>query len=126
MGVGNKIVELREGKDMTRKELAKALNITYDALSKYETNERQIDHELLIKIADYFGATTDYLLERQTEIVAEEGLFYGLTDEEKDRLREQAEFYRYRKQFPGDGGAGSSGLTNTGLIVKKRRYKKAK
>ncbi len=126
MSVGRKIIELRDIKGMTRKDLAKKLGVTYDALSKYETDERQVDHELLIKMADFFGVTIDYLLERQTEIVAEEGLFYGLTNEERERLREQAEFYRYRKKLPEDRRDGSSGLPNTDKEGKKPRYKRAK
>ncbi len=112
MGVGRKIVELRKNGGMTRKELAIALSITYDALSKYETDERQIDHDLLVKIADLFDITTDYILGRQTELVEEEGLFYGLSEEEKEHIREQAEFYRYRKSLPPDTRKDSSGLTN--------------
>lgn len=126
MSVGRKIIELRDIKGMTRKDLAKKLGVTYDALSKYETDERQVDHELLIKMADFFGVTIDYLLERQTEIVAEEGLFYGLTNEERERLREQAEFYRCRKKLPEDRRDGLSGLENTDKEGKKPRYKRAK
>lgn len=126
MSVGRKIIELRDIKGMTRKDLAKKLGVTYDALSKYETDERQVDHELLIKIADFFEITIDYLLERKTEIVAEEGLFYGLDEEEQNAIRGQADFYRYRKKLPEDSGDGSSGLENTDREGKKTRFKKAK
>lgn len=126
MSVGRKIIELRDIKGMTRKDLAKKLGVTYDALSKYETDERQVDHELLIKIADFFEITIDYLLERKTEIVAEEGLFYGLDEEEQNAIRGQADFYRYRKKLPEDSGDGSRGYPSTGKNGKEPRMKKAR
>lgn len=61
---GDIIKTLREEKGLTRDELAKRMNITYSALSKYETNNRFPDKETLNRIADYFGVTTDYLLGR--------------------------------------------------------------
>ena len=39
--LGNKVKVLRGELDLTRKELAKDLNISYQTLSKYETNERE-------------------------------------------------------------------------------------
>lgn len=55
---------LREKENISREHLAKALDITYSALSKYETGNRQPDFQTLQKFADFFGVTTDYLLGR--------------------------------------------------------------
>ncbi len=33
-----------------------------NSISRYETGEREADYETLIKLADYFGVTVDYLL----------------------------------------------------------------
>ncbi len=64
MEIGKIIVELRKERGISRAELAKNIGVTYHALSKYETGDRQIDHELLVKVADYFNVTVDYLLGR--------------------------------------------------------------
>jgi transcriptional regulator with XRE-family HTH domain len=64
MSIGNKIKELRNEKGLNRAHLAEKLGITYHALSKYETNARQPDYSTLIRIADYFDVSLDYLLER--------------------------------------------------------------
>ena len=55
---------LREDSDMTQKEFAKELNISQRTLSHYETGKRDIPTETLIKVANYFNCSTDYLLER--------------------------------------------------------------
>ena len=55
---------LRESNDLSRKELAERLNLSYSILSKYENNERFPSHDILIKIADYFDVSIDYLLGR--------------------------------------------------------------
>ncbi|HIV37743.1 MAG TPA: helix-turn-helix domain-containing protein [Candidatus Blautia stercorigallinarum] len=55
---------LREDSDMSQKELAEKLNISQRTLSHYETGKRDIPTEMLIKVADYFNVSVDYLLER--------------------------------------------------------------
>ncbi|MGB2870311.1 helix-turn-helix domain-containing protein [Psychrobacillus psychrotolerans] len=57
-----RLKDLREKENITREHLAKALDITYSALSKYETGKREPDFDLLQKLATYFNVTTDYLL----------------------------------------------------------------
>ncbi|MEK4085654.1 helix-turn-helix domain-containing protein [Psychrobacillus sp. FSL K6-1415] len=57
-----RLKKLREKENITREHLAKALDITYSALSKYETGKREPDFELLQKLARYFNVSTDFLL----------------------------------------------------------------
>lgn len=64
MKIGDKIKQLREEINMSRSELAQKIGITYYALSKYETNERQPDYDTLKNIANLFNVSTDYLLGR--------------------------------------------------------------
>ncbi len=40
------------------------LNMNQNSISRYETGEYQADYETLIKLADYFDVSIDYLLER--------------------------------------------------------------
>lgn len=62
MDFGSRLIELRDELNLTREELADKLNITYSALSKYETNKRFPDKETLGEIADFFNVSVDYLL----------------------------------------------------------------
>lgn len=56
------LIRLRKTENISREQLAKALGITYSALSKYETGNREPEFAILIKIAKFFNVTTDYLL----------------------------------------------------------------
>ena len=57
-----KLKELRKSQNLTLKELALRLEISYQALSNYENSNRQPDYETLIRIADFFNVSVDYLL----------------------------------------------------------------
>lgn len=64
-GIGKRIRDLRENADIDRDDFANMLKITYSALAKYETDERFPPSDVIIKVADYFDVTTDYLLGRE-------------------------------------------------------------
>lgn len=55
---------LREQKKISQLKLAMDLNMNQNSISRYETGEHQADYETLIKFADYFDVSLDYLLER--------------------------------------------------------------
>lgn len=55
---------LRIKRNLTQQRLAIDLGINQNTLSRYETGQRQADYDTLIKIADYFDVSIDYLLER--------------------------------------------------------------
>ncbi|MBQ8295493.1 MAG: helix-turn-helix transcriptional regulator [Clostridia bacterium] len=55
---------LRKQKHISQTRLAIDLNMNQNSISRYETGERQADYETLIKFADYFNVSIDYLLER--------------------------------------------------------------
>lgn len=56
-----RIKELREDNDLTQTELAKEINITQRAVSYYERNERELPIEILIKYAQYFKVSLEYI-----------------------------------------------------------------
>lgn len=60
--IGNKIKELRESKKMTQKELAEFLNVTPQAVSKWERNKSYPDLDTLVKLSKYFNISTDTIL----------------------------------------------------------------
>lgn len=57
---------LRERKKLTKKQIADAVGITERAYITYEYGQRDVSTELLAKLADFYGVTTDYLLGRET------------------------------------------------------------
>ena len=63
----NRIKELRKKKGVTQIQLCKIINVAQPTLSGYETGNFQPENETLFKLADFFGVTVDYLLERTTK-----------------------------------------------------------
>lgn len=56
--------ELRRSKGISQLKLATDLNTSQNTISRYETGEREPGIIELIKIADYFHVSIDYLVER--------------------------------------------------------------
>ena len=57
-----RIKELRTEMHKSLRDVANDLNISYSSLSKYERGDQQPSYETLIRIANYFNVTTDYLI----------------------------------------------------------------
>ncbi len=60
--------DLREDKDLKQKDIAKMLGIQQTVYSRYERGAQNIPLELLLKLADFYGTSTDYILGRTNEI----------------------------------------------------------
>lgn len=58
----NRIKELREDKDLRQTDVAAATGIDQRTLSNYETGKTNPDSFAIIKLAEFFGVTCDYLL----------------------------------------------------------------
>ncbi len=56
--------DLREDNEKKQSEIAALLNCTQQAYSTYERGERDIPSKVLIKLADYYNTSVDYLLGR--------------------------------------------------------------
>lgn len=54
--------EMREEKGFSQRKLASELEVTQACIAKWETGNREPSLDDLIKIARYFGVTTDFLL----------------------------------------------------------------
>ena len=59
-----RLKEIRKAKGISQIKLAMDLHTTQNTISRYETGEREPGINELIKIADYFNVSVDYLLER--------------------------------------------------------------
>ena len=55
---------IREDKDIKQKEIASYLNISQNTYSQYETGVISLTADVLIKLADYYKVSVDYLLDR--------------------------------------------------------------
>lgn len=62
--IGDTLKFLRERTNKTQEETAKALGIKRSTYSHFENNRNNPDNETLIKLANYFDVSTDYLLGR--------------------------------------------------------------
>lgn len=60
-----RIRDLREDHDLTQKQIAKILNCSQQVYSNYELGQRDIPTAILIKLADYYNVSTDYILGRK-------------------------------------------------------------
>lgn len=60
--IGDKIKLLRRKRKLTQSQLANELNVTAQAVSKWEKGLSYPDIETIIKISKIFDVTTDYLL----------------------------------------------------------------
>ncbi|MBO5398399.1 MAG: helix-turn-helix domain-containing protein [Clostridia bacterium] len=58
----NRLKILREEKNLNQADVANFLNITSAAAGQYERGVRDLSTDKLIKLANFFGVTTDYLL----------------------------------------------------------------
>lgn len=56
--------DLREDKDMKQKEVAAILGIDQRVYSNYETGKREIPTRFVVRLADFYGVSTDYILGR--------------------------------------------------------------
>lgn len=63
MTYGEKIAKLRKSKGMTQEDLGKVLNVTYQAVSKWERGESLPDFETMSQIAKYFQVPLSYFEE---------------------------------------------------------------
>ena len=57
-----RIRDLREDNDLTQADIAKYLNVTQRTYSRYENDDRAIPLEQLVKLAEYYNTSVDYLL----------------------------------------------------------------
>ena len=56
--------DIREDRDIRQKDVAAVLNVSQNTYSQYETGVISLTAEVLVKLADYYGVSVDYLLDR--------------------------------------------------------------
>lgn len=91
----NRLKFLREEKGLFQCDIAKVLGLSTSAIGFYENEKRDMNPEVIIKLANYFGVTTDYLLGKtdirntgeQIDDVINESMI-GMSRKEYEKLTE--------------------------------------
>ena len=69
MAIGNRLYNLRKEKNISQEELANALDVSRQTISKWETGESTPDFNKICPLCEYFGITSDELLSGKQNIV---------------------------------------------------------
>jgi transcriptional regulator with XRE-family HTH domain len=97
----------RENKNFKQNKIAELLDIHNSTLAKYESGDREPDTHTLIRLADLYEVslewliagksnrlTSTYTVDPARDFLALEGLKYELTQEEAEHLKESLETFR--------------------------------
>lgn len=82
----NRIRDLREDRDLRQSDLARETGIDQRTISNYETGKTAPDAYALIKLADYFNVSIDYLVGRSSIDFSGEEKRARLIDKIKEEL----------------------------------------
>ena len=69
MAVTTHLREVRKSKGLTQKEVAEALLISKDSLSRYERGEQDPRLEVAIRLSKYYAVSMEYLYEVDNEAI---------------------------------------------------------
>ncbi len=84
MKIGNNIKFLRHKNGITQEQLAEHLSVSYQAVSKWETNSNTPDISLLPKIAAFFNVSIDMLFSEDISVC--QGEFQEIKDDDVIRI----------------------------------------
>ena len=101
-----KIKELREEKNLSQLNLAKEIGTSQRNIGRWENEENEPSYAQLVKLAEFFNVSIDYLVGREDDYVkpqVESTLSYReqkllrafsqLDDDEKDKIIEDCEYF---------------------------------
>ena len=104
--LGNRLKNVREDNDMSRKRLAELLNVSVHTISSYERNINEPDDEFKVEIAKLFNVSLDYfmgLCDHKYSYNRENRIFvpYTLDDEEIKKIQEYADMVVDLRKYKG-------------------------
>lgn len=82
--LNDRIKELRKAFGISQVELAKALNVSKQCVSNWENDNVLPSIEMLVKLAEYFNVTTDYLLCLENKDMVD---LSGLSENERAHIK---------------------------------------
>lgn len=94
---------IREHKNIKQNAAAEKIGIKNNTLSSYESGDRKPDYDTLIKLADLYDVSVEYLLRGKSIEKEESGnLFFfdmeGLTNEEIEDIKRHIEYVKWKAQ----------------------------
>lgn len=100
--LGDKLRELRKKNHVTQAKLANYLNLDASSVAKYESGKVTPSPDVLLKIAQYFGVSVDYLLgkdsdsnrsQEDAELEKFQFALFGTHEEITDEIMEDVKAY---------------------------------
>jgi transcriptional regulator with XRE-family HTH domain len=85
--LGDQIRRLRQAQGMKQETLANKLGVSKQSVSNWENGNIMPSIELLVRLADHFGVSTDYLLDRDERVLLD---VTGLTEQQFAHLQQLA------------------------------------
>ena len=89
-----RLKDLREEHNLTQKELGALVGVAQSNINRWENGTVRPSADFVVKLADYFGVSTDYLLGRTDELGAILPSAPSLTQQEQNLLQD------FRKLVP--------------------------
>lgn len=101
MDLGERLKLCREKKGLSQKEAAEKIGVKNNTLSNYESGERRPDYEILVRLADLYDVSLDYLLTGKVrKEKSNKNLFFfdmdGLTEQEIEEIKKHIEFIKWK------------------------------
>ena len=94
----NRLRFLRTEKGESLEKIARYLNVTIQTISNYENEKRDMTPETILKLAEYFNVSTDYLLGKTDIRNIEEDFKFAYHKEteglSEDEIKEALDFYK--------------------------------
>ncbi len=88
-----RLAELRRDRNLTQEEIANFLGVGRTTYAMYEQGNREMDYELLLKLADYYQVSLDYIFERSNIPIHPE----SYTDDEIEFMTKALILYKEMK-----------------------------
>jgi len=60
--ISERMIKLRTSLKLSQSKLSKAIGVSQAAINRYEHNQSSVPHSVLVKYADFFDVSTDYIL----------------------------------------------------------------
>ncbi len=119
---GANLKQLRRERDMTQEELADALGLSVQAISRYETNAAYPDIEMLPVIAGYFDTTVDLLLGVSAKArESRRGEYYSRFREANSAKARLEILNKWRAEFPDEWLAVYNTMVTVGELPEEKR-----
>ena len=106
-----RITSLRENKNLYQKDIARIFNVEQATVSNWEKGKRIPDSDMLIKLANFFGVSVDFLLgneqkkseeeeiETLRQLLIKSGFMKQNEDLSKEKLNMLMKFVKANKEF---------------------------